>query len=234
MTRRSLTIVRIAAAIAIDVVITFVYAALLRVNPTTVALSYLVAILLFATSWGLVEATAASIVAVLFFNFFFLPPVGTLTIADPQNWVALVAFLATAVVASQLSGRARQREVDASARQRDLERLYAFSRSLLLSEAGASLPGTMARHIATTFALDTVGLYDRRTDTVSWAGIKELPALNDRLRDVARRAASVRDPSGVVAAIQLGGSPIGSIAVADPGMSDTVLQSIVNLAAIGL
>ena len=70
----------------------------------------------------------------LCFNFFFLPPVGTLTIADPQNWVALVAFLVTAIVASQLSGRARQREIDAVGRQRDLERLYALSRALLLSE----------------------------------------------------------------------------------------------------
>ena len=51
----------------------------------------------------------AAIAAVLCFNFFFLPPTGTFTIADPQNWIALVAFLATSIVASQLSGRARQR-----------------------------------------------------------------------------------------------------------------------------
>ena len=47
----------------------------------------------------------SSIVAMLCFNFFFLPPVGTFTIADPQNWVALFAFLATALTASQLSAR---------------------------------------------------------------------------------------------------------------------------------
>ena len=44
----------------------------------------------------------ASVVAVFGFNYFFLPPVGTLTMQDPQNWVALVAFLVTAVTASQL------------------------------------------------------------------------------------------------------------------------------------
>src|SRR5262245_15844183 len=235
MTRRSLTIVRIAAAIAIDVVITFVYAALLRVNPTTVALSYLVAILLFATSWGLVEATAASIVAVLFFNFFFLPPVGTLTIADPQNVVQYAAFFVTANVASQLSGRARQRDIDAATRQADLERLYALSRALLLSDRAASTPGEIARHIRETFDLPIAGIYDHRSDVAAWAGAAEHLGLDATLREVARRGASVRDPEGVViVAIQLGGAPIGSLAVSGAGLSDTVLQSVANLAAIGL
>jgi two-component system, OmpR family, sensor histidine kinase KdpD len=117
------------------------------VNPTTVALGYLVAILFIATFWGIVEATAASVVAVLCFDFFFLSPYLKWTIADPQNWVAFVAFIVTAVVVSHLSGRARQRRLEAAARQRDLERLYALSRALLLSELHASGPGAIVRHI---------------------------------------------------------------------------------------
>ena len=172
----------------------------------------------------------------LCFNFFFLPPYLQWTIADPQNWVAFVAFIATAVVASQLSGRAHRRELDAVARQRDLERLYALSRALLLSEHGvSSVPGGIARHIADTFELQAVGLYDQRTDTVSWAGPREMRAIDARLREVARRSATVHDASGVVViAIQLGGTPIGSVAIPEVGLSDTVLQSIANLAAIGL
>jgi two-component system sensor histidine kinase KdpD len=226
---------RVAASIGAVALVTVLYSVVLHVNPTTVALSYLIAILLLATAWGIVEATTASIVAVPCFNFFFLPPVGTLTIADPQNWVAFVAFLATAVIASQLSGRARQREIDAAGRQRDLERLYALSRALLLSEGGASVSGSIARHIAETFGLKAVGLFDQRSDTVSWAGSLELPAIETQLRDVARRATMLREPAGwVVVAIQLGGAPIGSLALMDAGLSDTVLHSIANLAAIGL
>ncbi len=146
--RRIIAVGRIAASIGAVALITVLYGAAIPVNPTTVALSYLVAILLIATWWGIVEATTGSVVAVLCFNLFFLPPVGTLTIADPQNWVAFVAFLATAIVASQLSGRARQREIDAAGRQRDMERLYALSRALLLSESGVSVSGAIARHIA--------------------------------------------------------------------------------------
>jgi two-component system sensor histidine kinase KdpD len=226
---------RVAASIGVVALITALYFEVLQVNPTTVALSYLIAILLIATRWGIVEATTASILAVLCFNFFFLPPLGTLTIADPQNWVAFVAFLATAFVASQLSGRARQREIDAAGRQRDLERLYALSRALLLIEGAASVSGAIARHIAETFELQTAGLYDRRADTVSWVGPVELPAIETELRDVARRATLLREPAGwVVMAIQLGGAPIGSLAIMDVGLSDTVLHSIANLAAIGL
>jgi two-component system, OmpR family, sensor histidine kinase KdpD len=233
--RTTIAIARVTASIAAVALITYLYSELLHANPTTVALSYLVAILLIATTWGIVEATVASILAVLGFNFFFLPPVGTLTIADPQNWVAFVAFLVTAIVASQLSGRARQREFDAAGRQRDLERLYGFSRALLLSEGGTAVSGAIARHVADAFQLQAVGLYDQRVDTVWWAGSTELPAIDTKLREVARRGTLLREQNGlVVIAIQLGGAPIGSIAMMDVGLSDTVLHSIANLAAIGL
>src|SRR5262245_21240063 len=82
---RFLTLARVSASVGVVALITFLYLQLLEVNPTTVALCYLVAILLLATFWGIVEATVASVAAVLCFNFFFLPPVGTLTIADHQN-----------------------------------------------------------------------------------------------------------------------------------------------------
>jgi two-component system sensor histidine kinase KdpD len=233
--RGVIAIGRVAASIGAVVLMTALYVELLHVNPTTVALSYLIAILLIATGWGLVEATAGSIAAVLCFNFFFLPPIGTFAIADPQNWVAFIAFLATAIIASQLSGRARQRQIDATARERDLERLYALSRALLLSPDRVSVTGAIARHIADAFQFQAVAIYDRHADAVSRAGPRELPAIEGILRDVARQAISIRDPSGmVVTALKLGGAPIASLAILDTTLSDTVLQSIANLAAIWL
>jgi two-component system, OmpR family, sensor histidine kinase KdpD len=207
----------------------------LDVNSTTVALIYVIVILLIATTWGIAESTAAAVLAVLCLNFFFFPPVGTFTITDPQNWVALFVFLATAIIASQLSGRERQRTVEALARERDLERLYALSRALLLSEGGASAPGAIARHIADAFHLPTVGLYDQRTDAVSWAGSMELSAVDVMLRETASSGNTIRSQGGLtVAAIRLGGVPTGSVAIPDPTLSDTVVHSIANLAAIGL
>jgi two-component system sensor histidine kinase KdpD len=88
-----------------------------HVNATTAALSLLLAILGISAQWGLAEAMVASVMAVLGFNLLFLPPVGKLTIQDPQNWVALAAFLVTAVTSSQLSARARRRAAEAEARR---------------------------------------------------------------------------------------------------------------------
>jgi two-component system sensor histidine kinase KdpD len=167
-------------------------------------------------------------------NVFFLPPVGTLTIADPQNWIALAAFLMTGIVASQLSGRARKRHLEVLARQRDLERLYALSRGLLLSPGGPSIPAAIARLIADAFDFPTVAVYDHGTDAASWAGPSDVPALDQKLREVARQGIPAHEDSMQVVAIRLGGAPIGSLAIPESDLSDTVLQSITNLAAIGL
>src|SRR5262249_6356989 len=158
--------------------------------------------------------------------FFFLPPVGTFTIADPQNWIAFVAFLITAIVTSQLSGRARQRTLEAVERQRDLERLYAFSRSLLLVDAKEPVASAIARHIADAFQLPAAGIYDQQADAVRWAGTRELPSLDSTLRDVARRGTVERHGDAIVMPIQLGGVTIGSLAIAGVRLSDTVLHSV--------
>jgi K+-sensing histidine kinase KdpD len=76
--------------------------ALPAVSPTTVALLLLLLVLATATAAGLWVSVVLSFVAMLTLNFFFLPPVGTFRIADVQNWVALVVFLAVAVSARQL------------------------------------------------------------------------------------------------------------------------------------
>ena len=100
-------------------------------NDTTVALAYLLVVLLVATAWGSWPALMASAVGVLCFNFFFLPPVYTLTIADPQNWVALAAFLVTAVTAGQLSELAKRRAAEAEAVRTETRLASAHNRSLL-------------------------------------------------------------------------------------------------------
>lgn len=96
-----------------------------HVNAATVSLALLLNVLFIATRWGSLPAFAASVVAMLCYNFFFLPPFGTLTIAATDNWIALFAFIVTAVTAGQLSARARRRAEEAEAGRREIERLYA-------------------------------------------------------------------------------------------------------------
>jgi two-component system sensor histidine kinase KdpD len=217
--------------------ITAAFARVLPANPTTVAVAYVVVILLIATGWGVAEATSASLLAVFCLNFFFLPPVGALTIADPQNWVALVAFLITAIVASQVSGRARRRTLEALVRQRDLERLYGLSRALLLTPtpSGTSLSSYIARHIADSFEVPAVAMYDQQTGMISKGGPIDVPGIDEQLRDVAHRGAPIsQQPRLTAVPLRLGAEPIGSLAIAGTALDVTVFQSIANLAAIGL
>jgi len=95
-----------------------------HINPTTVALAFLLIVLFVATAWGSKPAVLASSLAVACFNFFFLPPYGTFTIADPHNWIAFVAFLITAVTVGQLSSRTRRQAEEAKAARQEIERLY--------------------------------------------------------------------------------------------------------------
>jgi K+-sensing histidine kinase KdpD len=95
-----------------------------QINSTTVAFSLLLTVLFVATGWGSRPAYLASVLGMLCFNFFFLPPLYTFTIADSQNWVALVAFLVTAVTAGQLSARAKRRAEEAESGRKEIERLY--------------------------------------------------------------------------------------------------------------
>ena len=125
---------RFAICAAVIAAITALYFRLVHVNPTTVALTLLVAVLIVAATWGLRFAVFTSLAATAAFNFFFLPPVGTFTIAEPQNWVALFAFLATAVVASHLSERARRETIAANQRRQEVERLYHFTEKMLVTE----------------------------------------------------------------------------------------------------
>lgn len=228
---------QVLASLAIVAGITFVGYRVIRVNATTAGFAYLVAILAVASSWGLVESLVASFAAVVCFNFFFLPPLLTLTVADPQNWVALVAFLATSIIASQLSARAKQRTREALDRQQDMERLYALSRSILLTNAEEGVARGIARQIAEVFRFAAAALYDRSTGAIHYTGPEDLPEIiDDRLREAALKGTLFRedDTGTVVAAIRLGGEPIGALALRGDLPSDTVLQALANLAAIGL
>ncbi|HEV7798583.1 MAG TPA: ATP-binding protein [Pyrinomonadaceae bacterium] len=95
-----------------------------HINPTTVALSLLLIVLFVGTAWGSKPAVLASVLGVICFNFFFLPPVGTLSIADPEDWIAFIAFLITAITAGQLSSHAKRRAEEANAARQEIERLY--------------------------------------------------------------------------------------------------------------
>jgi two-component system sensor histidine kinase KdpD len=99
-------------------------------NVQNVALVFLTAVLVSAVAFGLGVALFASLLSVLAFNLFFLPPYFSITISDPENVVALFFFLVVALVASNLTASVRAQAMMARKRARTTEDLYLFSRKL--------------------------------------------------------------------------------------------------------
>ena len=227
---------RTLACAALVALIVLVYVKLLHVNPTTVALSFLLAILAVAAAWGLRYAIPMSIIAAFCFNFFFLPPVGTLTIADTQNWVALFAFFLTSVIASNLSERARRQAQEAYRRQLDVERLYTFSQQLMVADNVLELLKAVPRFVTETFGAHEAAVYLSTRDQTYRSGPdrQEVPA--EPLRDVAARNESFFDParSLAVAPLRMGIKTVGAFGVSGELPTRETMEAVGSLIATAI
>ena len=205
--------IRFAASFAIVGAILALYHLWLGVNNTTVALTLLLAILGISARWGLAEATAASVAAALGFNVFFLPPYGKLSIENPQDWVALGAFLVTAVTASQLSAHARRRAADAEARRLEIERLYVLVQAMILSGNPRKTIREFVNRVVQVFGCAAAAFYYGPADEVVRTGpesnlvsdhdLRTAAEIDDLSLDAARAMA--------VAPVRLGMRPLGSV-----------------------
>jgi two-component system, OmpR family, sensor histidine kinase KdpD len=206
------------------------------VNATTVALTLVLAILAVATWWGLEVATVMAFAAMLCFNYFFLPPVGTLTIADPQNWVALVVFLITAIVASKLSASAKQQAKEALARQLEVERLYDLSRTMMLGDTDHELAGEFPHRLSQTFGASAVSLFDRKSGVIFRFGAAASSSADSVLKDTAVEGTFHHDAAHgrFLVPVSLGGHVTGSLEIVGGAMSEAAVQAVANLLAIAL
>lgn len=114
----------ILAALAIGAVTAILVALRSEINTTTVGFAFLLVVVSIAIIRGSGPALLASVAGVLCYNFFFLEPLHTLTIVDPQNWIALTAFFITALAVGQLSARAKRRAEEAESERVENRRLY--------------------------------------------------------------------------------------------------------------
>jgi two-component system sensor histidine kinase KdpD len=212
------------------------YLFLLPVNNTTVALSLLLVVLAVSARWGLAEATLASVIAVLGLNYYFLPPIRTFTIQDPQNWVALVAFLVTAGTASQLSARVRRRAAEAEARRLEIERLYALVQAMIVSGNARRTLREFVQTVVKVFACDAAAFYYQPGAEFFRSGPESSPIDDHDLLAAAEVDTISVDPERRIATapVRLGGRPLGSMALLGELPSEQTIRAIVNLVAISV
>src|SRR5271170_4921943 len=227
---------RYAATAAAVVVVVFVYHIVIKVNPTTVALTFLVGVLIVSANWGLRPAVFMALVATLAFNYYFLPPVGTLTIADPQNWVALFAFLVTAIIASQLAERARREAQSANERRGEAERLYKFSQQLLSSDNVAELLNAIPGYIVDSFGVEAAAVsLPNRTDIYRSDTARDVLDRHD-LQLVCMRGEPRIETDRRIAfmPLRMGVRVVGSMGVSGSQLSRATLESMSTLIAIAI
>src|SRR6266581_3436609 len=212
------------------------YRHVLQVNQTTVALSFLLAILAVSAVWGMAVSLFMSVLAMLSFNYFFLPPVGTFTIADPQNWVALFAFLVTSITGSQLSSRIRKEADEAHQRRREVDRLYRFSRQLLGEGNVIQLMNAIPDYIVESFGAGAAELFLPQKEKFYRSGFGA-----SHLDEGKMKAAFLRDEIALDAEhseyfipVRLGVRPIGSLGISGSRLSRQSVEALGTLVAIAI
>jgi len=225
----------VVSLIAVAAII-LLYRNVLRVNQTTVALSFLLAILAVSAVWGILVSAFMSVVAMLAFNYFFLPPIGTFTIADPQNWVALFAFLVTSITGSQLSSRIRKEADEAHQRRREVERLYGFSRQLLGEGNVIQLMNAIPDYIVESFEAGAAELFLPQKDKFyrSGFGAAHLDENKMKLAFVNDEQTLDTEHTEYFIPVRLGVRPIASVGISGPQLSRQTVEAIGTLVAIAI
>jgi two-component system sensor histidine kinase KdpD len=200
------------------------------VNATTAALYMLLVVLGAAANWGLAESIFTSVAGMVVFNYYFLPPIGTLTIADPDNWVALVAFLATAATASKLSSNAKAREADALARRNDIARLYELSRSLLMDESRDAVRHSILQ-ASQILGVREIAFFDIAANQI-YGSVEESRVTVEEMERVAQTGDALANEGASVIPVRLGAHVIGSLAFGTAAVSTSVRESVAGLLAI--
>jgi two-component system, OmpR family, sensor histidine kinase KdpD len=207
-------------------------------NTTTAGFLYLVVVLAIATWGGRAAGMVAALASVVCFNYFFLPPFGTLTIAEPANWIALGTFLGAAMLVSRLVASAREAAAVAEAQRGQVQTLYELCLRLF-----AARPGPAAISEAAALTMGALGadagvllVGDLDHDHGETLTIGDAPFELDPL---AARAVRTTGQSYVRAGVvylplEVGGHLNGVLATRDLLAGDAVRDSATRLLALAI
>jgi two-component system sensor histidine kinase KdpD len=206
----------------------------LHFNLSTAGYLYFLVVVMVSVVWGFWEASVTSLIAFNCLNYFFVPPLFTFTIADPQNLVALATFEITALTVSRLSVRARD-QARAEERQRlQVQKLYDLSRRVLFVDRQRTIGPQIVSLVQETFDTESVALFDATSARVDATGPRA-----GELEELAQSAYFMDGPveGGAGASAQplrLGSKPVGAIAFGGPELDRPTVAAIASLAAIAL
>ena len=207
----------------------------LQLNLSTGSLLFLLLVVVVSLRAGFWEATITSLVAVACLDYFFIPPLYTFNVNDPQNWVSLATFETTALIVSRLSVRVHN-QVLAEAKQRRLvERLYELSRRILFLDRRQTLGSGIASLIHEVVRAEAVALFDAAEARVYTTG-----ACTREIEDLARatylqdRMTETATPDRWARVLRMGTTSVGAVVLKGPELDSLTINAVASLTAIAL
>jgi two-component system sensor histidine kinase KdpD len=207
-------------------------ALLLHLDLATVGLVYFLSIVLVALHWGFAQATVLSAVAVACQCYFFVPPVYSWYIADPQSYVALGVFEFSALLVSRLSAREQTNARDAEAQRRSMAMLYDLSRRTLQLDLHQPPGSQLLQLVKEIFAVDSIAIFDSDLDTIDVSGPFPLDA-----KEMARNTCYFEmnqdygDLDFSRRVLRLGSAPIGALLIGGE-LNPLTVDAIASLISI--
>src|SRR5579863_3313757 len=195
-------------------VLTTVGLAMAGARATTAGMVFLVVVVVTASQAEIMISLYGALLCAISFDYFFLPPIHTFVLAGPQEWVSMLTFAVSSVVAGRVSERARRQKEQAEQRREDVERLYLLSQEMMLHEDAATLMRDLPSMVAKICALDSVVLFLQERD-LYFSTEAELPELfKANLREVTGGAnpASAMHDGFEVHALMVGMRAVGAMA----------------------
>ncbi|WP_109484914.1 sensor histidine kinase [Occallatibacter savannae] len=216
-------------AATLAAVLTTVGLSAAHAHPATAGMIFLVVVVVTATQAGLFISLYSAVLCALAFDYFFLPPFRTFILAGPQEWVSMVTFAISSLVAGRVSERARKQKDEAEQRREDVERLFQISQEMILHQDAASLIRDLPHLLKRIFSLEDVALYVQDRDQFESTSEEPAGMFKANLRDLAKSstqiAAAVRD-NFESHLLFVGVRPVGALAWSPPTLSKEVATAV--------
>jgi two-component system sensor histidine kinase KdpD len=229
------SIPRLAISVGLIVALLMVCLRLRHVDHATVALLLVLAVVGLATMWGRAEALTGAIVGGIGLEYYFLPPPG-FSFAAPEHWVALAAFLITALATGQLAARLNRRRIEAVEQQGETDRLYRLVNGLLESGSTESTFPQLADTLVKLFGASGVALYDQHTGRIIRSGPRATAISDQALLETATSGRQVEDDTSALslAPVRHGGELVGSFGICGSRLSGPLLSAVAGRVGLGL
>jgi len=208
----------------------------LGADSTAAGMAFLVLVVWSSTQAGQRLSLYIAALCALSFDYFFLPPYGTLRLASGQEWAEMICFLASCIVVNRVAERARRQKRQAEQRREDVERLYELAQEVMLQEDASGLIRDLPRMIARIFALDGVVLYVRDQDRF-YSSTTDLPiSIQASLRamTVGENSTLIVPGEFTVRPLMMGLWPVGALGLRPAKLSHEVATAVSAQVAIAL